>query len=168
MMFFKESVLRWINKKTNVRIKKLYDYLDKMLRQGEHKEFKERLLNFLENGLSYYDVARDEVERFYKGFLLGMLAIAINEYVVESEMESGYGRLDVVVYPKDKSYGRYAAVFEVKRSSKDDDLETLSKDALKQIKERRYYLKMQSLGYKVIGFGIAFCGKKVEISTNIL
>jgi len=137
-----------------------------MLTKGEYEEFKKSLKGFLENGLSYYDVAKDEVERFYKGFLLGLLAIAINGYVVESEMESGYGRLDVVVYPKSKEYGEYAAIFEIKRSSKEDDLETLSKDALKQIRERRYYTKMKSLGYGVIGFGIAFCGKRVKITVD--
>jgi len=166
MMFFKESVLRWINKKTKVRMKKLYDYLDEMLRNGRYENFVEGLTNFLENGLSYYDVARNESERFYKGFLLGMLAIAVNGYVVESEMESGYGRLDVVIYPKDKSYGQYAAVIEVKRTDKEDEIGEKSKEALYQLKERKYYAKMKSLGYKVIGFGIAFCGKKVVITTK--
>ena len=166
MIFFKESVLRWINKKTKVRVKKLYDYLDEMLRSGRYENFVEGLRNFLENGLSYYDVARNEAERFYKGFLLGILAIA--GYIVESEMESGYGRLDVVVYPKDKSYGQYAAIFEVKKSDNEKELEEKAEEALLQIKERKYYSKMQKLGYKVIGFGIAFCGKKVEIQVDTL
>lgn len=168
MLFFKESVLRWINKKTKVRVKKLYDYLDGMLRSGKYESFVKGLKNFLENGLSYYDVAKDETERFYKGFLLGMLAIAINGYVVESEIESGYGRLDVVVYLKDKSYGKYAAIFEVKRADDESRLEEKVKEALKQIKERKYYSKMENLGYKVIGFGIAFCGKKVVVKVEVL
>jgi len=166
MMFFKDTVLDWIEEETEEDIRSMYDMLEDMLTKGEYEEFKKSLKGFLENGLSYYDVAKDEVERFYKGFLLGLLAIAINGYVVESEMESGYGRLDVVVYPKSKEYGEYAAIFEIKRSSKEDDLETLSKDALKQIRERRYYTKMKSLGYGVIGFGIAFCGKRVKITVE--
>jgi len=126
------------------------------------------LKNFLENGLSYYDVARDETERFYKGFLLGMLAIAINGYIVESEMESGYGRLDVVIYPKDKGYGKYAAIFEVKRADGESRLEEKAKEAIFQIKDRKYYSKMESLGYKVIGFGIAFCRKKMVVKVEVL
>ncbi len=168
MMFFKESVLRWINKKTHVRMKKLYDYLDKMLRSGIYESFIKGLKNFLENGLSYYDVAKDEAERFYKGFLLGMLAVSINGFIVESEQESGYGRLDVVVYPKEKRYGEYAAIFEVKRADDESKLEEKAKEALNQIKERNYYAKMASLGYKVIGFGIAFCGKKMALKVEKL
>ena len=149
-------------------MKRMYDALDEMMEKGEYDKLKEKLEEFLLTGLSYYDVAKNESERFYKGFLLGMLAIAVNGYAVESEMESGYGRLDVVVYPKSKEYGNYAAIFEVKRADKDESLEKISKEALNQIRERKYHSKMKKLGYKVIGFGIAFCGKKVKIQVDTL
>ncbi|MCD6450707.1 MAG: AAA family ATPase [Thermotogaceae bacterium] len=166
--FFKESVQKWIRKKTKIEMKRMYDALDEMMEKGEYDKLKEKLEEFLLTGLSYYDVAKNESERFYKGFLLGMLAIAVNGYAVESEMESGYGRLDVVVYPKSKEYGNYAAIFEVKRADKDESLEKISKEALNQIRERKYHSKMKKLGYKVIGFGIAFCGKKVKIQVDTL
>jgi len=47
-------------------------------------------------------------------------------------------------------------------------LENRAKEVLKQIKDRKYYAKVKSLGYEVIGFGIAFCGEKVEIKTQAL
>ncbi|MCD6463441.1 MAG: PD-(D/E)XK nuclease domain-containing protein, partial [Thermotogae bacterium] len=102
-------------------------------------------------------------ERVYKAFLLGMLSIALNGYEVESEIESGYGRLDVVVYPKEKRYGSYAAIFEVKQINKEGKLEEYARKAVEQIRERAYYEKMVKKGFKVIGFGIAFCGKKAEL-----
>ena len=168
MMFFKDTVLDWIEEKTEEDVRNLFEALEKMLTKGEYNEFKENLQMFLTNGLSFYDVAKDETERFYKGFLLGMLALAINGYSVESEMESGYGRLDVVIYPKDKSYGKYATIFEVKRKSSSKKLDELAKEALQQIRDRKYFAKMKSLGYKVIGFGIAFYGKKVKIESGNL
>lgn len=168
MYFFKDTVLDWIEDVTETDVRSMYEALEGMLLKGEYKEFKEKIYNFLINGLSFYDVARNESERFYKGFLLGILAIAVNGYVVESEQESGYGRLDIVIYPKEKNYGKYAAIFEVKRTDKKDKVEKLSKEALIQIKKRKYYSKMQSLGYKVVGFGISFCGKKIAIEAEVM
>ncbi len=163
LSFFKTTVIEWIEERTNAEIFRMLDELDRMLNEGEYEEFAKRLESFIESGLSYYDVAKSESERFYKGFLLGILAIAVNGYKVESELESGYGRLDVVIYPKDKSFGRYAAIFEVKRSDDEGRLEKLAKEAFDQIKEKKYYVKMKEKGYKVIGFGIAFCGKRVRM-----
>jgi len=147
---------------------RMLDELDIMLREEEYEGFVEYLKRFIESGLSYYDVARNEPERFYKGFLLGMLSIAINGYKVESEMESGYGRLDVVIYPKDKMYGNYAAIFEVKKAEGEKQLEELAKQALEQIRERKYHAKVKERGYEVITFGIAFSGKRVGIEVEIL
>jgi len=167
MRFFKESVQEWIKEKTGVDGSTVVEKINKMIKEGKYEEFAIWLKEFLTNGLSYYDVAKDEAERFYKGFLLGMLAITINGYMVESEMESEYGRLDVVIYPKDKSYGKYAAIFEAKRADDEGRLEEKAKEAIFQIKDRKYYSKMESLGYKVIGFGIAFCGKKAYVESEV-
>ena len=118
---------------------------------------------FIKSSLSYYDFGFEEPERVYKALLLGILSIALNGYEVESEIESGYGRLDVVVYPKEKRYGSYAAIFEVKRIDKEEKLEEYARKAIEQIREKAYYEKMVKKGFKVIGFGIAFSGKKASI-----
>ena len=166
--FFKDSVQMWIERKDGYSPSEMYTSLKEMLTRGKYENFKKQLKEFILTGFSFFDVAKDESERFYKGFLLGLLSVAINGFKVESEMESGYGRLDVVVYPRDKRYGQYAAIFEVKKADNESRLEVKAKEALKQIKERKYYAKMKSLGYEVIGFGIAFCRKKVEIKTQAL
>ena len=143
------------------------DDLAFLLEEGRYKRFRERLKSFIESSMSYYDFG-PEPERVYKAFLLGMLAIAVNGYVVESEKESGLGRLDLVIYPKEKRYGKYAVIFEVKRADKEEKLEELAKAALDQIRDRGYYKKMEELEYGVIGFGIAFSLKKVEIEVGEL
>lgn len=164
--FFRKAVSRWLRKTVGLNAFEFYQELEKMMKGKGVEKFKEKLEGYLKNVLSYFDVGGDEPERLYKGFLLGMLSIAINGYVVESEKESGYGRLDVVIYPKDRKYGKFAAIFEVKRTEKEEDLERLARGALEQIKEREYFAKMKSLGFNVIGFGIAFSGKRVSLATS--
>ena len=165
--FFKRTVMLWLSKLTKTNLPDMYKYLYFMLREGKYiDKFIKKLQGFIVNSMSYHDFAK-EPEGVYKGFLLGMLSIAQSGYKVESEVESGYGRLDVVIYPKEKGYGKYAAIFEVKRADDEGKLEEKAKEALKQIKERKYYTRMKSLGYKVIGFGIAFSGKKAYIESEI-
>jgi len=166
MYFFKTSVMVWLEKETKVMMGKLLESLWGLLEKGEAGEFAQNLEGYITNALSYFDIGGKEPERVYKAFLLGMLSIAINGYEVESELESGYGRLDVVVYPKEKRYGSYAAIFEVKRADRDEKLEEHARKALEQIKEREYYAKMKQKGYEVIGFGIAFSGKKTSVMVN--
>ena len=97
----------------------------------------------------------------YKAFVLGMLSLGTNGYVVETESESGYGRVDVAIYPKERRYGEYALVMELKRADKEDDIERAAKEAIEQIKEKGYSEKYERLGYRVVPIGIAFHGKKV-------
>ncbi|MCD6462086.1 MAG: AAA family ATPase [Thermotogae bacterium] len=166
--FFKDVVGVWLKETVGFSGDELYFVLEEMLSDGKVERFKELLDKFIKNSLSYYDFGFEEPERVYKAFLLGMLSIAINGYEVESEMESGYGRLDVVIYPKERRYGSYAAIFEVKRADSEKNLEDLAKQALEQIKGKEYYAKMKEKGYGIIGFGIAFCGKKAMVNSRIL
>ncbi len=163
--FFKVTVKRWLSRILNMNVSNLYVSMVKMLKEGETEQFVNFLEKFIKNTLSYYDFGFEETERVYKAFLLGILSIALNGYIVESELESGYGRLDVVVYPKEKRYGKYAAIFEVKKTENEEKLEEMAEKALQQIKEGGYYAKMKHKSYEVIGFGIAFCGKKASIRT---
>ncbi len=169
MYFFKTGVMIWLEKETKVVMGKLIEGLWDLLEKGEAGRFARNLEEYMTNALSYFDVGGKEPERVYKAFLLGILSIAINGYEVESEMETGYGRLDVVVYPREKRYGVYAAIFEVKRVvGREEEIEEKAKEALRQIKERKYYEKMVQKGFKVIGFGITFCGKKARIEIETL
>ena len=149
-------------------ISKMMNSLYDLMKEGKYEKFKKNLEDYMRNILSYHDLGFEDSEHVYKAFLLGMLSIAINGFEVENEMESGYGRLDVAVYPKEERYGKYAAVFEVKRAGSEEKLEEAAKQALKQIKEKEYRSKLEFKGYKVIGFGIAFCGKQAETAVEIL
>jgi len=168
LKFFKEVVSGWLERSVKFPASNLYSALIDMLVEGKTGDFAHYLEEFVKNTLSYFDIGGDEPEKVYKAFLLGMLAITMNGYMVESEVESGYGRLDVVVYPKEKRYGSYAAIFEVKRARNEKELEEFAKQALNQIKDRQYYAKMKNLGLKIIGFGVAFSGKKAVVKVEVI
>ncbi len=164
--FYKERVMLWIEGKAKVSFYEMYSALKETIRKGNVGKFSKLLEEYLENSLSYFDIGYDDSERVYKAFVLGMLSMAINGYVVETETESGYGRVDVAVYPKDKEYGEYALVMELKKADSDEKLDETAKEAIEQIKEKGYSVKYEKLGYKVLPIGIAFHGKRVLVRVD--
>ncbi len=161
--FYKDSVMLWLEKRTNTSFYRMYRSLWEATRRGEVKEFTRLLERYLSSSLSYFDIGYDDAERVYKAFVLGMLSLGTNGYVVETEVESGYGRVDVAIYPKERRYGEYALVMELKRAESEDRLEDVAMEAIEQIKEKGYSDKYERLGYRVIPIGIAFYKKKVVV-----
>lgn len=106
-------------------------------------------------------------ERFYHGFVLGMVVNLSDRYKVRSNRESGYGRYDVMIEPFDRN--QKAFIFEFKVMDKDDDEETLEEtlaNAHRQIEEKRYEEELVSEGFapeKIRKYGFAFRGKKCLI-----
>ncbi len=117
-------------------------------------------------------VGKSEPERFYHGFVLGLMVDMSEKYIVKSNRESGFGRYDIMIYPKDSSKNenvrRDAIIieFKVKNKGKETDLEQTVKAALKQIDDRNYEAELIALGFKkenIRKYGFAFEGKKVLI-----
>ncbi|WP_418967184.1 AAA family ATPase [Butyribacter intestini] len=128
------------------------------------------------NGFSSFDVAgKDESrirpENFYHGFVLGLMAGQRNTYIIKSNRESGFGRYDVMMIPKQstsesgKKLPAIVLEFKVKRDS-EKSLEEAVEAALKQIEEKRYDEEILALGIekeRIRHYGFAFEGKKVLI-----
>lgn len=105
-------------------------------------------------------------ERFYHGFVLGMLVDLREEYVIESNRESGLGRYDIMLMPKQKSLNGIVIEFKVYDEKKEKNLEETAQSALKQIEEKRYEQQLISYGVsadKIRKYGFAFEGKAVVI-----
>ncbi len=161
MQFYKEKVMIWLERESKVSFYEMYSSLRDAIRSGKADRLAKLLEDYLSSSLSYFDIGYDDAERVYKAFVLGMLSMASNGYIVETETESGYGRVDIAVFPKDKKLGRYALVMELKKAGSEDKLEAAAQEALEQIHEKGYVTKYRKLGLEVITIGIALYGKKV-------
>lgn len=107
-------------------------------------------------------------ERFYHGFVLGMLVELRNEYTIESNRESGLGRYDVMMIPKRDNLDGIIIEFKVKNERKESTLEETADNALRQIEEKNYQQELISKGIdqkRIRKYGFAFEGKEVLIKT---
>lgn len=113
--------------------------------------------------------AKAQPERFYHGFVLGLLVALRKDYQLKSNRESGYGRYDVMLIPKHSDKDAIIMEFKVFDSSEETGLEETAKAALKQIEEKGYDTELLLLGIpkeKIRHYGFAFEGKRVLIETN--
>jgi hypothetical protein len=141
-----------------------YDIMIKSLITGDIKIFGKLLKQFVLKSISYFDVGGYEGEKVYHAFVLGMLISLNDTHEVLSNRESGYGRYDVMIIPKDIS--KLGIVIEFKKLDPDDEetLEETAEVALKQIKDKKYSTTLKDKGVKSIKeIGIVFKGKELYI-----
>ncbi|MBD5503188.1 MAG: AAA family ATPase [Lachnospiraceae bacterium] len=118
---------------------------------------------------SYFDTGSkpsgEEPERFYHGFVLGLLVELADRYVVTSNRESGFGRYDVMLEPRQA--GDKAVILEFKvQEEGEKELSDTVEEALRQIRDKDYRAALIAKGIpaeRIKAYGFAFCGKKVLI-----
>lgn len=109
---------------------------------------------------------RTEPERFYHGFVLGLIVELKSKYVITSNRESGFGRYDVMLKPEDKSQNGIIIEFKVFNPRKDKTLQDTVQAALQQIEDKNYAAELVADGIpkkNICKYGFAFKGKKVLI-----
>ena len=127
---------------------------------------------------SSFDIGRHpsqkmEPERFYHGFVLGLIVELADRYYISSNRESGFGRYDVMLEPINKSDRAFIFEFKVYNPAKDKDLKAAAENALSQIEQRKYSNVLIERGIaeeQIYCYGFAFEGKKVLIlgKSNLL
>ena len=137
-------------------------YLMEALTENRIDEYEERLQEILLTSVSYNDTKKGN-EAFYHGLIMGMGLYLEGEYITKSNIESGLGRYDFVIEPKNKT--KRAFIMEFKATDSIENLEEVSKEALRQIEDKKYDVSLKQNGIKDITYmGIAFCGKQIKIS----
>ena len=154
---FKDSFLE----KYFGRGNKLSDLME-ALTENRIEDYEENLQEILLTSVSYNDTKKGN-EAFYHGLIMGMGLYLEGEYITKSNIESGLGRYDFLIEPKNKS--KRAFIMEFKSTDSIEKLEEISKEALKQIEDKKYDVSLKQNGIKEITYiGIAFCGKQIRIS----
>ena len=131
---------------------------------NDYKKLQSAIGEYMDKSISFFDGG---AEGFYHGLMLGLIALMDNQYKIKSNRESGDGRFDVCLIPREKRYP--GIILELKWEAKlsETELDKWANKALEQIDELRYDAEMKEDGIAdILKFGIAFSGKKVSVKTK--
>lgn len=130
------------------------------LKKNKIEDFEKYLQNILLKSTSYNDTKNED---FYHGLILGMTLFLDRDYYINSNKESGLGRYDVIIEPKNKNNRGFILEFKVVKD--EENLDKVSKNAIKQIIDEKYDTQLKERGIKDITLvGIAFLKKLLKVS----
>ena len=131
---------------------------------NDYKKLQNAVAEYMDKSISFYDGG---AEGFYHGLMLGLIALMDNQYKIKSNRESGDGRYDICLIPREEKYPGIIMELKWKEKLSEAALVSLAEEALVQIDELRYDSELTEDGIAdIIKFGIAFSGKKVCIKTK--
>lgn len=131
---------------------------------NDMKKLQQAITEYMDKTISFYDAG---AEGFYHGLALGLVSLMYDHYKIKSNRESGNGRYDISLIPRETRYPGIIMELKWKSGLDEESLEALSDEALGQINDKRYDSEMSKDGAeKILKLGIAFSGKKVRIKAE--
>ncbi|MGZ3871224.1 MAG: PD-(D/E)XK nuclease domain-containing protein, partial [Bacteriovorax sp.] len=162
---YRTMILDWFKKSID---QKKYQTLLKSLTSGDVDTFSQLFQEFMLSSVSVFDVPATDSEKIYHGFILGMLVGLSDRYEVKSNRESGLGRYDVMLIPKNPE--ELGIIMEFKKVGRFEksSIEAAVESALKQIEERQYAQELIDRGIeRILYLGFGFEGKEVLIRSKM-
>lgn len=164
-LMFQEMVRDWF-----ASVEENYNDFIRAMLENDVDAMNEYINRITRVSFSYFDTGSDasgeEPERFYHGFVLGLLVELQNRYQLRLNRESGFGRYDVMIEPEDQNGDAYILEFKVKNKRKEANMEETLAAAKKQIEEKQYAAELISRGIaeeRIHSYGFVFEGKQVLI-----
>ncbi len=178
-IMFRNIIRKWFGS-----VKTDYNNFVKALLLGDVKAMNTYMNRVSEEMLSSFDTGKRpsarEPERFYHGFVLGLMVELADKYVITSNRESGFGRYDIMLEPREARTGGMTAggepdcdgiIIEFKvQDEEEKELSDTVQEALRQIEEKDYQANLVERGIpegRIRKYGFAFCGKRVLIGTEL-
>ncbi len=174
-IIFKKTIIEWLEVDIKV-IKSLLQNTTNYLITNNITKFEKGFREIISNTFSYYDTAKNH-EYIYHSYILGLLAIIGDDYIIKSNGESGDGRYDIMLIPRGHAPLQHGVVIEIKQIEKQKETEDDKKlrkrinakidDALSQIDRNEYYTELIANKIKpenIIKLAIVFVGKKPYIN----
>ena len=130
----------------------------------DSRKLQDGIGEYMKKSISFYDAG---AEGFYHGLVLGLVALMDNQYKIRSNRESGDGRYDISMFPRDSKFPGIIMELKWDKDLNENELDSLSADALHQINEKGFDTEMRDVWLAdIIKCGIAFSGKRVKIRTE--
>ena len=127
-------------------------------------EFEKKFRVLVREMFSYMDVGENTAENFYHAFVLGMLVGLHDTYYVNSNRESGFGRYDIMLEPRDKNGNSFIMEFKVADDFEESTIEEVIENAKKQIEEKGYESNLRERGFNnITKMVFAFKGKECKM-----